>query len=67
MAPAEVGFPSAGAGSGRDGAFLHHGPDGIVAEAADEIALGVDDVLEELVVGVAAVDDVEALRLQRGP
>ena len=49
------------------GPFFDDGPDGMVAEAAAEVAAGVDDVLEELLLGRAAVDDVEALGLQGGP
>src|SRR3954468_7497677 len=40
--------------------------DGIVADTADEARFGIDDVLKELVLGVAAVDDVEPVRLQGG-
>jgi hypothetical protein len=43
------------------------GRSSITVPTADEAALGIDDVLKELVVGVAAVDDIEPLRLERGP
>src|ERR1700733_9891340 len=47
-------------------AFFDDGPDGIVANAADEVAAGIDDVLKKLILGIATIDDVEALGLQRG-
>lgn len=54
-------------GLGRQRPFGDDGPDRMGAEAADEVAFGVDDVLEELLLGITAVDDVEALGLQSGP
>src|ERR1019366_4007456 len=62
-----VALDSVGAGGDADGTLLDHGPHGVVAYAADEAALGVDNVLEELVFGVAAVHDIQAIRLKRGP
>src|ERR1022692_280876 len=50
----------------REWPFFDDGPDGIVANAADEVAAGVDDVLEKLILGIAAIDDVEAFGLQGG-
>lgn len=47
-------------------AFLDEFEDGVVADAADEVRLGVDDVLEQLILGVTAIDDIEAIGLQGG-
>jgi hypothetical protein len=43
-----VGADAGRAGDGSDRAFLDHGPDGVVADAADKAATAVDDVLEPL-------------------
>jgi hypothetical protein len=51
----------------REGTFLDNGPNGIVAEATDEVAVGSDHMLEELEVGIAAIDDLVALRFEGGP
>ena len=54
-------------GSGRQRTFRDNGPGGVIADAADEIAAGIHNVLEELILGIAAIDDVEAPRLQGRP
>ena len=68
-APRAAKHDAVAADAGRSGfrrqrPFFDDGPDGVVADAADEVALGVEDVLEELVFGVAAIDNVEAIGLQ---
>jgi hypothetical protein len=55
------------AGRWCEGAFRDDGPDGIVADATEQVAVGIDDVLEELILGVAAINDIEPLGLQGGP
>src|SRR6185312_855944 len=47
-----------------DRPLLDHLPDGVVANAAYELAAGVEDILEQLILGVAAVDDIETTLLQ---
>jgi len=55
------------AGRWCEGAFRDDGPDGIVADATEQVAVGIDDVLEALLLGVAAINDIEPLGLQGGP
>jgi hypothetical protein len=40
---------------------------GIVADAAVEIAAGVEDVLQKLILGIATIDDIEAIGVQGRP
>jgi hypothetical protein len=47
-----------------DRSLFNHLPDGVFTDATDEGTLGVDDVLEQLIVRVAAVFDVQASGLQ---
>ena len=54
-------------GCRRQRSFFDEGPDGVVADATDEVAAGSDAVLEELLLGIAAIDDVEPLGLQGRP
>src|SRR5207244_8192495 len=58
----DAGLP----GVGRERTFLNNLVDRVVADTADKARFRVDDVLKELVLGVAAVDGVEASRLQGG-
>jgi hypothetical protein len=44
------------AGRSCEGAFRDDGPDGIVADATEQVAVGIDDVLEGLILGVAAIN-----------
>src|SRR5215813_6264785 len=48
------------------GAFLGHGKHSIILDPSHERRAGIDDITEELIVGVAAIDDIEPARLQHG-
>ena len=62
-----IAADAGGSRLGGEWSFFDDGPNVVVADAADEVALGSDDVLEELIVGIAGIDDVKARRFQRGP
>ena len=62
-----VATNAGGSGFRRQRSFFDDGPDGVVADATDEVAAGIDDVLEELILGIAAIDDVKPLGLQGLP
>ena len=58
-----VATDASGDGCRAQGAFFDHRPDGVITDPADEAAAGIDDVLEKLVVGIAAVDHIQPLGL----
>ena len=59
-----IAADAGGSRLGRERFFLDDGPDGVVADAADEVAADIADVLEKLVIDIAAIGDVEPIRLE---
>ena len=61
----EIAADTRGLGGGRHGRFFERLPNGVVAKPADETTAAINDVLKELILGIAAVDDVETTGLER--
>ena len=63
----EITSYSGGLSFGGERTFFDNGVHGVVSYSANEMAVRIDDVLEELIFGIAAIDDVESARLKGLP